>query len=411
MEAAAPTVDASRRQTAFAFILVTVLLDMLSLGIVVPVLPKLIVEFAGGDTEKAARIFGIFGATFALMQFLISPMRGVLADRFGRRPLVLISNFGVAIDYILMALAPTAAWVFAGRVISGITAGCIPLGYAYVTDVTPPDKRAGRFALLGAAISAGFIFGPALGGYTSTISPRLPFWIAAGLSLVNASYGLLVLPESLPRLRRAAFRWQRANPFGALVLLRSHSELFGLACVNFLINLAQAGLPSVGVLYMSYRYGWDERVIGLTMASFSIAGIVVQTAVVAPLTRRIGERAALVLGLAFGGLGFVVLAMAWTGPAFWLGIPFVALWGLANPALLALMSRSVSGSEQGLLQGANSSLIGIAGLFGPVLLTQIFAFAIGAGAAWQLPGAPFLMAAVLLALAGITAWSVTRSGS
>lgn len=411
MEAAATPFDVPRRPTVFAFILVTVLLDMLSLGIVVPVLPKLVVDFTGGDTEKAARIFGIFGATFALMQFLISPMRGVLSDRFGRRPLVLISNFGVAIDYILMALAPTAAWVFAGRVISGTTAGSIPLGYAYATDVTPPDKRAARFALLGVAISAGFIFGPALGGYASTISPRLPFWIAAGLSLVNASYGILLLPESLPRSRRAAFRWQRANPVGALVLLRSHSELVGLACVNFLINLAQAGLPSVGVLYMSYRYGWDERVIGLTMASFSIAGIIVQGVVVAPVTRQIGERATLALGLTFGGLGFVVLAMAWTGAAFWLGIPFVALWGLANPALLALMSRSVGGSEQGLLQGSNSSIIGIAGLFGPVLLTQTFAFAIGTGRAWQLPGAPFLVAAVLLAFAGIAAWRVTRAGS
>jgi DHA1 family tetracycline resistance protein-like MFS transporter len=409
MEAAAVPVDATRRHAAFAFILVTVLLDMLCLGIVIPVLPKLVVDFTAGDTEKAARIFGIFGATFALMQFLFSPIRGVLSDRFGRRPLVLISNFGVAIDYTLMALAPTVAWVFAGRVISGITAGNIPIGYAYAADVTQPDSRAARFALLGAAISAGFIFGPALGGYASTISPRLPFWIATGLSLVNAGYGILVLPESLPRSRRAAFRWQRANPLGALVLLRSHRELFGLAWVNFLINLAQAGLPSVGVLYMSYRYGWDERVIGLTMASFSVAAIIVQGVVVAPVTRRIGERAALALGLAFGGLGFLVLGMAWTGPAFWLGIPFVALWGLANPALLALMSRSVGGSEQGLLQGANSSIMGIAGLFGPVLLTQTFAFAIGAGRAWQLPGAPFLIATTLLLLAGITAWRVTRA--
>ena len=198
------------------------------------------------------------------------------------------------------------------------------------------------------------------------------------------------------------------TPFAALALLRLHRELVGLACVNFLLNLAQAGLPSVGVLYMMSRYGWDQRIIGFTLASFSVAAIIVQGAVVAPVTRWIGERAALVLGLGFGVAGFPVLALAATGPAFWCGIPFVALWGLTTPTLLALMSRTVSSSEQGLLQGANGSIVGIAGLFGTILLTQTFAFAIDPGRAWQLPGAPFLLAMLLLALAGVAAWRVTR---
>ncbi|HKM87815.1 MAG TPA: TCR/Tet family MFS transporter [Xanthobacteraceae bacterium] len=401
-------VGTARREAAFVFIFATVLLDMLAIGIVIPVLPKLVVDFAGGDTERAAVIFGIFGTAWALMQFLFSPIQGALSDSFGRRTVILISNFGVGLDYVLMALAPTLEWLFLGRVISGITAASIATAYAYVTDVTPPDKRAARFGLLGAAFGAGFVLGPALGGLAGAISPRLPFWIAAALSLVNACYGFLILPESLPRACRAAFDWRRANPFGALVLLRSNAQLFGLGWVNFLGSLAHAVLPSIAVLYMLYRYGWDQRTVGLTMAGVGVASIVVQGAVVGSVTKRIGERAALMLGLAFGVLGFLVFAMAQTGIEFWLGIPLLALWGLENPASLALMSRFVSASEQGRLQGANSSIMGIANLFGPGLFTQTFAFAIGAGRGWHLPGAPFLIATLLLVFAAVLAWRVTR---
>ena len=402
-------ISAVRREAAFVFIFATVLLDMLAIGIVIPVLPKLVVDFVGGDTQQAAKIFGVFGTAWALMQFLFSPFQGSLSDSFGRRPVILISNFGVGLDYVLMALAPTLGWLLVGRVISGITAASISTAYAYVADVTPQDKRAARFGLLGAAFGAGFVLGPALGGFAGSISPRLPFWIAAGLSLANACYGLLVLPESLSRSRRAGFRWRRANPFGALALLRSHAELFGLAFVNFLGNLAHAVLPSISVLYMLYRYGSNERIVGLTLAGVGFASIIVQGAVVGPVTQRIGERAALMLGLAFGVAGFLVFALAKTDAEFWIGIPLLALWGLESPACMALMSRLVGGSEQGRLQGANSSVTGIANLFGPALFTQTFAFAIGAGRDWQLPGAPFLIATLLLALAGILALWVTRT--
>ncbi len=402
-------VGAVRREAAFIFIFATVLLDMLAIGIVIPVLPKLVVDFVGGDTQEAAKIFGLFGTAWALMQFLFSPFQGALSDSFGRRTMILISNFGVGLDYVLMALAPTLGLLFVGRVISGITAASIATAYAYVADVTPVDKRAARFGLLGAAFGAGFVLGPALGGIAGSISPRLPFWIAAGLSLANACYGLLILPESLPLSERAGFSWRRANPFGALALLRSHAELFGLAFVNFLGNLAHAVLPSVGVLYMMYRYGWNERVVGLTLAGVGIASIIVQGAVVGSVTKRIGERAALMLGLAFGVVGFLVFALAQTSMEFWVGIPLLALWGLESPACMALMSRFVSSSEQGQLQGANSSVTGIANLFGPGLFTLVFAFAIGTGRDWQLPGAPFLIATVLLAFAAILAGRVTRT--
>jgi MFS transporter, DHA1 family, tetracycline resistance protein len=402
-------VGAARRQAAFVFIFATVLLDMLAIGIVIPVLPKLVVDFVDGDTEQAAKIFGLFATGWALMQFLFSPLQGALSDSFGRRTVVLLSNFGVGLDYVLMALAPTLGWLFAGRIISGITAASISTAYAYVADVTPQEKRAARFGLLGAAFGAGFVLGPALGGLAGSISPRLPFWIAAGLSLANACYGLLVLPESLPASQRVRFAWRRANPFGALTLLRSHTELFGLAFVNFLGNLAHAVLPSISVLYMLYRYGSDQRVVGLTLAGVGIASIIVQGAIVGPVTKRIGERAALMVGLGFGVLGFLAFALARTDVEFWLGIPLMALWGLESPACMALMSRRVSASEQGQLQGANSSVTGIANLFGPGLFTQVFAVAIAGGRAWNLTGAPFLLAAFIILAAAIAAWRVTRN--
>jgi DHA1 family tetracycline resistance protein-like MFS transporter len=224
------------------------------------------------------------------MQFVFSPVQGALSDRFGRRPVILISNFGLGLDYIVMALAPSLNWLFVGRVISGITAASISTSYAYVADVTPPEARAARFGLLGAAFGVGFVLGPALGGLAGAVDPRLPFWIAAGLSLANALYGLLVLPESLPPERRAPFAWRRANPVGALALLTSQSVLIGLATVNFLGNLAHAALPSIGVLYMMYRYGWNERTVGLTMAGVGLAAIVVQGSVIGPVVKRFDTR-------------------------------------------------------------------------------------------------------------------------
>ncbi len=397
---------AARLQAGFIFIFATVLLDMLSIGVVVPVLPKLVVDFMGGDTREAAVIFGLFGTAWALMQFVFSPIQGALSDAFGRRTVILISNFGVGLDYVLMALAPNVAWLFVGRVVSGVAAASISTSYAYVADVTPPERRAARFGFLGAAFGTGFIFGPALGGLAGSISPRLPFWIAAGLSLANACYGLFVLPESLPRPRRTAFSWRRANPLGALALLRSHAELFGLAWINFLSQLAHAVLPSIGVLYMLYRYGWDERTIGLTLAGVGLASIIVQAGIVGQVTMRIGERAALMLGIAFGVAGFLVFALARTSIEFWLGIPLLALWGLEEPASLALMSHRVSASEQGRLQGANASIMGIANLFGPGLFTQIFALAIAGERGTA--GAPFLLAGLLLLAAAAVAWHAPR---
>jgi len=391
------------RRDAFIFVFITVLLDMLALGIVIPVLPKLVVDFVSGDTARAAEIYGIFGTIWALMQFVFSPVHGALSDRFGRRPLILISNFGLGLDYVLMALAPNLWWLFVGRVISGITAASISTSYAYVADVTKPELRSARFGMLGVAFGAGFVLGPALGGLAGTIDPRLPFWIAGALSLANTLYGLFVLPESLPRELRARFEWRRANPLGSFVLLRAQPRLLGLATVNFLGHLAHASLPNIGVLYMMYRYGWDERTVGFTMAGVGVCAMIVQGVLIGPAVARFGERAALVAGLLFGVAGFAVFGLAATGIVFWAGIPLLALWGFASPAALGLMSHLVGPSEQGQLQGANSSIMGIANLLGPGLFAQTLAFSI-ADDRWHLPGAAFLLAALILALAMFVAW-------
>lgn len=396
------------RQAAALFILFTVLLDMLSFGIVIPVLPKLVEEFLSGDTARAAEIFGYMGTAWALMQFICSPIQGALSDRFGRRPVVLLSNAGLGLDYILMALAPNLAWLFAGRVIAGMASSSFSTAGAYISDVTPPEQRAAAFGKIGMVFGLGFILGPAVGGWLGAIDPRLPFWGAAGLSLLNACYGFFVLPESLPGEKRTAFAWRRANPVGSLVLLRSHRELFGLATVACIGYLAHAVLPSTAVLYMSYRYGWDTASVGLMLAGVGVAAMVVQGALIRPLTARFGERTTLLGGLLCGAAGFAIYGMAPQGWIFCLGIPIMAFWGMAGPATQALMTRRVSSSEQGQLQGAMASINGVTGLVGPTLFTQIFSHFIGVQAGWRLPGSPFLLASTLLLLAATISWRATN---
>lgn len=398
------------RRAALAFIFVTVVLDMLALGMVVPVLPRLIEDFLGGDTAGAALAYGVFGTVWALMQFLSMPVAGALSDRFGRRPVVLASNFGLALDYVLMALAPNLAWLFVGRVISGITAASISTAMAYVADVTPTERRAGAFGLIGVAFGVGFVLGPAIGGLLGSIDPRLPFWAAAAFSLANACYGLFVLPESLPPEKRRAFEWRRASPIGSLQLLRSHPSLGGLAGVAFLSNVAHAALPATFVLYAGYRYGWDSRSVGLALAAVGVCSAVVQGTLVGPLTRRFGERRVLIAGLVAGATGFTTYGLAQSGLVFMCAVPIVALWGLASPAAQALMSRRIGPSEQGALQGAIGSIMGVATMIGPALFATTFAYFIGDGARLHVPGAAYLLAASMLAAGALLARQVTKPG-
>jgi DHA1 family tetracycline resistance protein-like MFS transporter len=395
------------RRGAVVFIFVTILLDMFALGLILPVLPKLVESFVDNDTASAARIFGVFGTAWALMQFVFSPILGGLSDRFGRRPVVLLSNLGLAFDYVLMALAPSLIWLFIGRVISGITSASVSTAFAYIADVTPPERRAAVFGKVGAAFGAGFILGPALGGLLGGMDPRLPFWVAAGLSFANTLYGLLILPESLPKDRRSPFHWRSANPLGALKLLRSDRVLAGLSIVNFIGQVAHVVLPSTFVLYATYRYGWDQKTVGLTLAIVGVCAMVVQGAAIGPIVRRFGERKALLLGLYCGAIGFLIFGVAPTGPLFWLGIPVMALWGVANAATQGLMSQLVAPDQQGALQGATTSVQSVSQLVGPFLFTLTFAYFIGSSAPWIMPGAPFLLASALLVLALLIAAPVT----
>jgi DHA1 family tetracycline resistance protein-like MFS transporter len=391
------------RGAAVAFIFVTIMLDMFALGLILPILPKLVESFVNNDTARAAEIFGVFGTAWAVMQFIFSPVLGGLSDRFGRRPVVLLSNFGLGLDYVLMALAPSLSWLFVGRVISGITSASVSTAFAYIADVTPPEQRAAMFGKIGVAFGAGFILGPAVGGLLGGMDPRLPFWVAAGLSFANTLYGLLILPESLPPERRAPFHWKSANPLGALRLLGSNRVLAALSLVNFLAQVAHVVLPSTFVLYATYRYGWDAKTVGLTLALVGICSMAVQGAAIGPIVRRFGERRALLLGLAFGAAGFFIYGAAPTGVLFWLGIPVMSLWGVAGAATQALTTQLVTPEQQGQLQGATSSVQSVSQMVGPFLFTLTFAYFIGANAPMKLPGAPFLLASLLLLLAMVIA--------
>jgi MFS transporter, DHA1 family, tetracycline resistance protein len=404
--ATTPSPNSSR--SAFVFILITVAFDMLAFGIIAPVLPDLIRSFEGGDFARASSIGGYIQLAWATMQFIFSPLVGAWSDRFGRRPVILISCFGLAFDYVILALAPSLRWLFLGRLISGVTTSNIATAFAYVTDVTPPEKRAKPFGLISAAFGLGFVIGPAVGGWLGNINLRFPFWAAAALSLGNALYGYFVLPESLPLERRAKSAWHMANPLGALALLRSRAELAGLSVVLTLYYLAHNSLPSMWAFYTEYRYAWSRRDVGLSLAVVGVSAAVVSGILVGPFVKRFGERASLISGLLFGTVGFAGFALAPRGWIVMSVIPFIALWGISAPAIQSLMSRHVDPTAQGKLQGAINSIRAITGMAGPVLFTQIFALAIAPGVRFHLPGAPYHLAALLLFSSLLLAVYVTR---
>jgi len=397
------------RKAALAFIFVTVLIDMLAFGMIIPILPLLVQNMAGGSAARGAEIYGAFGTAWALMQLIFSPVQGSLSDHFGRRAVILISCTGLGLDFILMALAPNVWWLLLGRVISGICAASFSTAGAYISDVTPPEKRAASFGLIGAAFGIGFVLGPALGGILGHFSPRLPFWAAAGLALANVCWGLFVLPESLPKDKRVPFQWKNANPLGALKLLRSHPMLAGLSRSFFLVSLAHVVLPSTAVLYMYYRFGWDTRAVGVFLAGVGISSLLVQGFLVKPAVKLLKERGAIVVGLSFGAAGFAIYGLAPTGLILWIGVPVMAVWGIATPSLQAIMTRLVDPTEQGRLQGALASIQGMASLIGPALFTQIFAASISTHSEWKLlPGAAFLASTLLVLVAMVLAWRTTQ---
>ncbi len=387
------------------FIFITVLIDVLAFGVVIPVLPGLVRRLTGGDYVQAAHWIGWFGFLFAAIQFFSSPVQGALSDRFGRRPVILLSCLGLGVDFALMALAHTLPLLLLARVFSGLFSASFSTANAYIADVVAPDKRAQAFGMMGAAFGIGFVAGPLVGGWLGGIGLRLPFWFAAGLALLNFLYGWLVLPESLPPERRTArFDWSHANPFGALQLLRGYRQVFGLAVVVFLANLAHYVYPSVFVLFAGYRYGWGPREVSWVLALVGVCSIVVNALLVGRIVSALGERRALLLGLGCGVVGFVLYGIAGSGRAFLIGIPISALWSVAGPAAQAIITRQVDPAAQGRIQGALMSLISLAGIAGPLLFANTFAVFISATAPAHLPGAPWLLAALLLAAGWLVAW-------
>jgi DHA1 family tetracycline resistance protein-like MFS transporter len=406
--AATPTIPNPKSSAPVIFILVTVALDLVAMGIIAPVLPDLIKTFEGGNVARASVLIGYFAFAWATMQFLFSPILGAWSDRFGRRPIILISCLGLGLDYIFMALAPSLAWLFVGRIISGITTSNISTAFAYITDITPPEKRAKQFGLIGAAFGLGFVIGPAIGGLLGSHNLRLPFWVAAGLSLANTLYGFFILPESLAPERRAKSAWHMANPLGSLTLLRSHRDLSGLASALTIFYLAHNALPTVFVIYTQYRYGWNERQVGFSLAVIGVCAALVSGGLVGPYVKKFGERFSVLSGLCYGVLGFLGFALAWRGWFLLASIPLIALWGVAGPAIQSLMSRRVDHTSQGKLQGAINSLRSITGMVAPLIFTQVFAYSISPRTALHLPGAPYFLSAVLLTTSLLVAALVTR---
>jgi DHA1 family tetracycline resistance protein-like MFS transporter len=394
------------RAAAFRFVFAVALMNAVSFGIMIPVLPNLIKQLVGGDTATASTWNVLFAVTWGVMQLFCGPILGMLSDRIGRRPVLLISLLGLAVDFLFMAFAPNLAWLFVGRVINGMTAASFSTANAYVADVTEPKDRAKAFGWMGSAFSFGFLIGPVFGGflagefmhgYLGDFALRVPFLVAAGLTAINWFYGLFVLPESLPVERRITkFNWAKANPLGSLAFLRAHGELLGLASVGFLFQLAHTVLPSIFVLYAGYRYNWGSDMVGLTMMLTGILGITVQSLFVGPVVAKIGERGALLVGTFGGAVGFALYGLAPNGWAYIASAPVFALMSFLQPGLQGLMTRRVGPQEQGQLQGANQSLQGIASVTGPIIFGLTFAWAVRQDATVHMPGLPIFIASALL---------------
>jgi DHA1 family tetracycline resistance protein-like MFS transporter len=385
------------RLPAIWMILIAAFLDMMAMGIVMPVLPGLIEDLTG--SLAAAGIWtGLIGSLWALMQFVCAPAIGSLSDRFGRRPVILTSTAGLAIDWMLMALAPNLWWLVAGRIIGGMTSASATALFAYMADVTAPERRARAFGLIGAAISAGFVLGPALGGILGDISPRLPFWVAAGFSGAAFLYGVVVLTESLPPERRQPFAWRTANPIAALRMLAGRRELNTLAFSVFLLTFSHRLFMTVFVLFAGHRHGLSTLQIGALLAFSSGLDLIVQGAAVGPATARFGDRQATIFGLAGGALSFLAMGLAPNAPWFVAAMIPASLMGLAEPTLKSMLSRRVSEGEQGQLQGAMQSLASIAGISGPVFFGWVYAVSSG-----SVPGLSFEIAAGILAMAAALA--------
>ncbi len=399
----------NRRQAGMAFILLTLFIDILGIGIVIPVLPELVKSFVDEQTEVAAWYVGIIAATYSLMQFLCAPVLGALSDRFGRRPVLLVSLFGLGVDFLIQGFAANVWWLFVGRMLAGMMGASFTTGNAYIADVSTPATRARNFGLVGVMFGLGFIFGPALGGLLGTVNLRLPFFVSAGLALLNWLYGYFVLPESLPPERRSEFTLRHANPLGTMRRLRTYPMVAGLATAFVCSSLAQRGLENVWVLYTGYRFHWDEWTNGLTLALVGLMAALVQGGLVRPIIGRLGERRTVMLGLTVSMFAFAGYGAATQGWMFPCIIVFASLGGLTGPAIQSIVAGTVDPREQGKIQGALTSLVSLTNIIAPLLFTSVlFGYFTSDEAVVHLPGIPFFVGSVLWLVALIIVGRVFR---
>lgn len=379
------------------------LLDVLGFGLVIPIMPKLVAQLSHGGVSAGARDYGWLLSLFGLMQFFFSPILGTLSDRYGRRPILLLSLLFSGLDYIILAIAPTLIWLYIGRILSGITSASFTTASAYIADVSPPEKRSQNFGLIGAAFGIGFILGPALGGLLGGWGPRVPFWAAAGLSFANLVYGALILPESLKPENRRPFSLRESNPLGALKVLGKYPIVWGLAGSLIASNLAGQSLNSTWVLFTTARFGWGVRENGISLAVFGAVSLIYQVGLARILLPRLGERRIIIIGLAVGVVEYIAFALATQGWMIYV-IPFISgISFLSGQAMQGILSQQVGEDEQGTLQGALASLVSLTGIVGPVMATSLFAYFTRPTAPVQFPGAAFLLASFLTLMALVLA--------
>lgn len=388
-----------KKNNALAFIFITILIDVIGLGIIIPVVPKLIESLTGEGLSEASRYGGWLMFAFAATQFLFSPIMGGLSDRFGRRPVLLLSLFGLGIDYVFHAYAPTLGWLFVGRVIAGLFGASFTTATAYIADISAPEKRAQNFGLIGAAFGLGFIIGPVIGGLAgSEWGPRAPFWVAAVLTMLNVVYGYFVLPESLGESQRRAFDWKRANPIGSLMHLRKYPVVSGLVVSLVLIYIAAHAVQSNWAYYTMFKFEWDEKMVGYSLAVVGVLIAAVQGGIIRIVIPKLGQQKSVYLGIALYAVGLLLFGMA---SASWMMFAFLlpyCLGGIAGPALQGIISSQVPPNEQGELQGALTSLMSVTAIIGPVMMNSIFAYFTSSEAPVYLPGASFFLAAFLTVL-------------
>jgi MFS transporter, DHA1 family, tetracycline resistance protein len=399
------------RKPAVSFIFLTLLMDVMGFGLLIPVAPKLIQSIIHGSEADAAIPFGRLTATYAVMQFIFAPILGALSDRVGRRPVLLVSIFGSGLDYIAMALSPSLAFLFVTRALNGISGASMSVATAYIADITPPEKRAGAFGMVGAAFGLGFILGPALGGALGSIDIHYPFYAASGLAFANWLYGYFVLPESLPPDRRSKFLLSKANPIGSIRNLGKYPLVAWMAASLFLMNVAQFALHSTWALYTEHRYKWSPLDIGLSLMVVGLGAAFVQAGLARKIIPALGERTSLLLGIAIGVLAFIGYGSATHGWMIYAIVGVASLGGIAQPAGQSLITRSVLPTEQGAIQGSLSGLSSLAQIFGPLIGTNMFAYSISHERTFQVPGASFYVSAALTLVGlGVAAWATRGVG-